>query len=317
MSAPKIVIIQPSHFDCRKLEKDSGWSNDSFNNLSRLFDAQLFHITNDNIDETADIYWLIQFDINLIEKEIAFLKKMKEKGKKILVGFSQDRRFLMGIYLVNDRGTSYSELCDIADGIGGGINPNYNLFGRNQHKVIPFGEVLEDFNFSIPYENRDINLMVSGEKNGETLPFEIEFMLMVHQRYPERKLAICIPNHIQCKEALIQKYPQIMFPTDKVPFIDHLKRSKYYCNMELRPRGGRCLIESYYCRVPFISSWGCYHSNLMNEYTYKTYDFGNMLANYELLTTEVSHSEQIKKMEERAKYDEFPAVYDRIVKRLW
>lgn len=313
----KWVIIQPTHQDKRKLSKEDKWSNDSNNNLSRLFDAQLFHITNDDIDESAQIYKLINFDIELIEKEINFLKKVKSLGAKIIVSFSQDRRFILGKNLINSKGSLYTELCEIADGICSGVNPLLCHFGRYQNKIISMGEILENVNLSIPYENRNIDFMVSGEKNGDTLAFELELLMMIKEKYPDRILACCIPNEVAIKEQLIQKYSNILFPDSKVSFLDWLKSSKYYCNMEIRPRSGRCLIESYYCKVPFISSWSCYHSNLMNEYTYKTYDLSDILSNYERLTAEVPHSKQIKKMEQRAKYDEFSAVYDRIMKCLW
>ena len=316
MNKPKFCIIQPSHQDKRKISKDTPWSNDSFNNLSRLFDAQLFHITNDEIDETGDIYWLINFDINLLDKELIFLKKMKEKGKKIIVGFSQDRRFILGQNLITKEGTLYTELCKLADVIGGGINPNLKMFGRFQDKVIPFGEILEDVNLSTSVESKYFDLMISGEKNGDTLSLEVELALMIKEKYPKFRIAICIPDEVEIKNKLIEKYKQIEFPTSKEPFLQYLKFSKYYCNMELRPRGGRCLIESYYCRVPFVSSWNCYHSNLMEEFIYKNYDLTLIAKKYEEMIS-IKYEDLIKTMEYRAKFDNFNFVYDKIMEKLY
>jgi hypothetical protein len=316
LKKPKFVIIQPSHVDGRKLSKDSLWSPDSFNNLSRLFDAQLFHITHNNIDETADVYWLINFDIELLDKEIAFLKRMKEKGKKIIVGFSQDRRFLMGQGLLNSRGTLYTELCDVADVVSSGMSKDLFIFGRYENKVVHFGEIFEEVNLSIPVEQRDIDFMVSGEKNGDTLAFELELLLMINQHYPERKLACCVPNEVKIKEALKVKYPQIFFPDSSIPFIGWLKHSKYYCNMELRPRSGRCMIESYYCKVPFISSKYTYHSNLFYELAYNYYDTEQIFQGYDYMTS-LPYEMLISTMEERATYDKFESVYNRIIHKLF
>jgi hypothetical protein len=310
------VILQPTHLDCRKLPADSKWSNDSFNNISRLFNAQLFHITNDNIDTTGDVYWLINFDINLIEKELAFLKMMKEKGKKIIVGFSQDRRFLMGHGLISNNGTLYTELCEIADIIGGGLNPDYEIFGRYQHKVVPYGEIFEEVNYSILPEQRNIDFMVSGEKNGDTLALELELMLMIKEKYPDKRIAQCIPNDVTLKKTLINKYPKLEFLDSTTPFITWLQHSKYYCNMEIRPRGGRCMIESYYCRVPFISSSYVYHSNLCKEFTYGSYNLKTIFNCYEYLL-EHNYNELINTMEQRAENDKFDAVYSRIKEKLY
>jgi hypothetical protein len=313
---PKFVILNPTHVDKRKISKDTPWSNDSFNNLSRLFDAQLFHINNEGIDETGDIYWLINFDINLLDKELDFLKKMKDKGKKIIVGFSQDRRFMLGKELITKNGTLFTEMYKIADIVSGGINPKLKMFGRYQDKIVSFGEILEDINFSIPVENREYDFMISGEKNGDTLSLETELALMIKEKHPDKKVLICIPDEVELKWKLADKYKEIEFPTSKIPFLEYLKHSKYYCNMEIRPRSGRCLIESYYCRVPFISSWNCYHSNLMDEFSYRNYDLVDIFKRYEEIIF-IEYNDLIEMMEYRAKFDGFQYVYERIMEKLY
>lgn len=311
------AIIQPTHVDQRLLPIDTLWSNDSFNNLSKLFQARLYHITQNNIPEDYDVYWLINFDIELIDKEILFLKRVKEKGAKIIIGFSQDWRFLLGKKLISSSGTLYTELCEIADVIGGGINFNYGAFGRYQNKVVDMGEILWDLDFSIPLENRNIDFLVSGCLNGFSHAYEIELLSLIHEKYPDKKLAICIPDMHEIKYILMKKYPFIYFPmSEEIKFMDVLKNAKTYCNLEIRPRGGRCLIEAYYCRVPFISSYPTYFSRLCPDTIYNHLDVNEVFEKYKILKNSNLQT-YINDMEEKAKYDYFENVYKRIKEKIF
>ena len=311
------IIIQPTHVDKRLISSTEKWSNDSFNNLSRLFQARLYHIDHNDIPLDADVYWLINYDVNLIEKEIAFLKKVKEKGAKILVGFSQDWRFLLGQGLVSEQGTIYTELCEVADAIGSGIFNGLGIWGRYQNKVIDMGEIVEDINFSIPYEERTIDFLISGAIIGYTLPFEVELALMVKEKYPDKRIVCCTPDENEVKSKLIEKYgDRIEFATSKILFLEHLKIAKYYCNLELRPRGGRSLIESYYCRVPYISSKWAYHSNLCADFTFDSNNLVDIFNKYEQMIN-CDYGILVREMEFEAQYDSFENVYGRIVKKLY
>lgn len=316
MITEKWALIQPTHVDRRLLAPDSGWSNDSFNNISRLFQARVYHTTDPEIDETADVYWNINLNMAYIDKEINFLTKMKDKGKKIVVGFSQDTRFMIGNDLINDQGYIYTDLCKVADVIGGGINPDLEMFGRYQHKVVDMGEILEPLNFSIPYEDRNIDLLISGELNGKTLPFELEFASMIYEKYPNTKITICVPDYVTFKESVIKKYPHFSFPSsEKITFLNCMRDSKVYLNLECRPRGGRTLIEAYYCRTPFIACVNNYHTNLCKESSYTFNDLGEMVGGYERLLYS-NHKKNIEIMEERALNDYFEPVYNRMKTKL-
>ncbi len=319
MVEEKWTIIQPTHIDKRLIPSDAEWSNDSFNNLSKLFQARLYHINHDAIDdieEDSDVYFLISYNINLIDKEIDFLKRMKEKGAKTIVGFSQDRRFLLGHGLTNVFGTSYIDLCEVVDAIGLGVSTDLKFYGRFQHKTFEMGEILEPLNFSIPYEDREIDFTISGAMNGYTSAFEVEFMEMIAEKYPDKRLVICLPDEVEFKKYLIEKHPNIEFPSSaENPLLHFMKNSKAYCNLELRPRAGRTLMESYYCRVPFISSAWTYFSKLCPDFTYSSFSVVDMFNKYELLLNSDSHK-VIKYMEEKAEYDLFDNVYKRIKEKL-
>lgn len=306
------VMVNPTHRNGRTVRKEMMWSNDSFDNLARLLGAKLYHILDANIDEMADAYYIANFDINLIEKEIEFAKKMKVRGAKILAAYSQDVRFLHGAGLVNDNGTLWTGLAEVADVISSGINPDLKIFGRYQPKVIPMGEVVEDNNFSIPYEQRDIDLLTSGAIGEECMSFEFEFLSLIKERHPEKRVVSCIHGcYANVIERLKANFPWIEISTE--PLLGLMQRAKVYCNPELRPRPGRSLVEAYYCRTPFISSDMMYHSKLCQEFTYKWSSIVMWADVYdEVLQSD--YNEVIRKMEERAVEDNFENVYNRIIK---
>jgi hypothetical protein len=307
------VVINPTHHHGKKIPEYMMWSNDSFDNLSRLLNAPLYHILDEDIDETADAYFIANFDISLIDHEVEFAKRMKERGAKILAAYSQDVRFLHGQGLLSDSGTLWTKLAEVADVISSGINTNVKIFGRYQDKVIPMGEIIEDNDFaSILYEERDIDLLTSGAIGEECLSFELEFLSLVKERFPDKKVVSCIHGcYGELVNKLRQKYPWIEFTTET--FLPLLQRTKVYCNPELRPRPGRSLVECYYCRTPFIASDFMYHAKLCKEYTYSSSSIVDWVDTYEKLIKE-DHRQIIVKMEERAIEDNFENVYERIMK---
>jgi hypothetical protein len=311
------IIIQPTHVDRRLLPQDNPWGNDSFNNLSRHFNARLYHIDDKELDMTADVYWLINFNIELIEKEIEFIKSVKAKGAKVIIGFSQDGRFLQGIGLINSKGTIYTELCAVADGIVSGVDSSLGFFGRYEHKVINAGEIVENLNFSNSNIIRDIDIVGSGSVPDKTLAFELEVFMMIKNKYPDTKIMACIPDNMgDFKLNIMKKYPDIEFPMSlQVSLIDCMKRSKVYFNPDLRPRGGRTLNEAYYCRTPFIGSGFTYASHICKEYSYSRINLKEIMEKYELIKNN-DRNIIIKTMEERAKEDSIEEVYKRIKEKL-
>ncbi len=308
----KWTVINPTHHHGKLVQEYMMWSNDSFDNLSRLLNAKLYHILDEDIDKEADAYFIANFDINLVDKEIEFAKQMKDRGAKILAAYSQDVRFLHGQGLLNNNGTLWTGLAEVADVISSGINTDLKIFGRYQNKVIPMGEIIEDNDFSIPYHERDIDLLTSGAIGEECLSFELEFLSLVKQKFPEKKVVSVIHGHYGgLVNKLKQKFPWIEFSTNN--FLPLLQRAKVYCNPELRPRPGRSLVECMYCRVPFIASEMMYHSKLCKEYTYKWSSIVDWVDTYERLLND-DWDEIIKNMEERAIEDNFENVSNRVMK---
>lgn len=313
----KWVIINPTYKGGGMVPPYAPWGNDSFANISRLFQAEMFHITDPNIDETGDVYFIDNFEIGLIDKEIEFALKMKARGAKIVIGFSQDLRFFHGSGMMNNNGTLWTDLCKVADCIASGGSYDLKIYGRFQDKVIPWGEVLEDNDFSIPYENRTIDLVTSGATGEETISFEVEMFLILKEKYPNKRFVCCIRHgYRDIGEKLQAKYPQIEFPFEGQPLMYYMRQSRAYLNIELRPRPARALMEAYYCRVPFISSSQTYHSNLCPDFTFNKTDFIDIAEKYNLMLSK-PHKEIIADMEERAKFDSFESVYKRIKEKIY
>jgi hypothetical protein len=72
-------------------------------------------------------------------------------------------------------------------------------------------------------------------------------------------------------------------------------------------------MESYYFRVPFISSEFTYHSNICPDFTYDRIDFKKMVDQYTKIINS-DYNSIIMQMEENAKFDHFENVYNRIQK---
>lgn len=318
----KWLIVQPSHHSGVVISPFANWTPDSFNNLSRLFQAPLYHINDDNIPTNYDVYMICNYDIELLNKEIQFALDRKKDGAKIIVGFSQDMRFLHGAGLHDSKGNLFTALCDVADGIVSGVHPNLRVYGRYQDKVIEWGEILEPKNFSMPYEGRPIDLLTSGPIGEQTLSLELEFLLTVKKRHPEKRLVSCIHGiHHELVRHLIPKYPEIEFPfnfdrpNEGYPLIHYMQNSKAYCNPEIRPRPARALMEAYYCRVPFISSSATYFSKLCSEFVFHENDIVGMADCYDKLI-EKDVNKTIAKMEEIAEFDMLENVYKRAKERI-
>jgi len=260
---------------------------------------------------------LCSFDINLIEREISFVSQVQERGAKVIIGFSQDLRFLLGDGLLNSRGALYTDLCEQADVVSAGVNPSLGIYGRFHHKAIPLGEIIEDVNFHDSSIEKKYDFSACGAVSEYALAFQLEILLSVKEQYPDHRVA-CIISHgaNELRQVLAKKYPKIEFPLDlqtNPNLLSYIKESKVFCNPELRPRPGRTSMEAYYCRVPFISSEFTYHSRICPDFTYDRMSITDIVDKYSLIVN--SDREQvIKDMEERAKYDHFENAYGRIEK---
>jgi len=89
---------------------------DAERNFTRLLQADAFHIDyNESINMNSDIYVIVSFWINNLDKEIALAKKLKSLNKKVVICYSADLRFLIGNCFISPEGTLYTELCKYAD----------------------------------------------------------------------------------------------------------------------------------------------------------------------------------------------------------
>lgn len=308
----KWCVIQPLRTRWKCPDSKSLWSNNSFANISRLLRADAYHIDDNDIPLDADIYFLSSFDIALIKKEIDFIKKVKSLGKKVVMAFSQDLRFLFGSGLMYD-GVLYTDLMKECDLVLSGISNELDMFGRQQYKVIPFGLPFERLNFSNKkYEDREIDILVSSSIGEECFPVTIEILYLLKEKFPDKKIVYSIDT------GHIDKYKYYINDFTFVPggLINYLPNAKVYFSPEIRPRPGRALIESFYCRTPFIACSWVYHANLFKEFNYNCLSMSKIIDCYSRLL-DSNYIEIIKKAEEIAEYDYFDNFYSRMISRLF
>jgi hypothetical protein len=312
MIKEKWLLLQPTHHNGTIAAANMPWTNDPFLNLSKYLNAPLWNIT-DNVPLNYDIYWLCHFIIDDIEREIAFINQVKNRGAKVFLTFSHDMRFLNGDGLLSKNGLLWTKLCEVADGIGGGVSDKLKIFGRYQDKVISVGDVLANENCSLSYNERPIDLLTSGPSGEQFLSFGLETLLTIKERHPEKRIVCLVQlHHRELILKLQQQYPQIEFPVDGVVnLMQYMKNTKVYYNPELRPRPGRALIEAYYCRVPFISCSSTYFSKLCSEFSYDQMSIVDIACIYDkLISSDINNI--IKNMEERASFDFIEPVCSRI-----
>jgi len=313
----KWILLQPTYHNGVQIVRDLKYSIDPFVVTSNYFQCPLYNIQDHSIPLNADVYWLVHFSINDLQKEIDFVKKVKELEKKTFLTFSHDLRFYVGDGLLNSEGTLWTELCKEVDGIGAGVADDLKIFGRYQDKVIPFGDILLPVNFYKPYENRSIDVLVSGPPGEQFLSFSLETLLLIKEKFPNKRIVCLVQkHHANLIQKLRIKYPEIEFPLEDVqPLLYYMKDTKVYFNAELRPRPGRAMMEAFYCRTPFICCSSTYFSRLCKEYAYDKMSIVDIVDTYGKLLQD--NFEDIKKrMEERAEFDYFKPIYNRVKKQI-
>jgi len=314
MNNLKHILIQPLRTSWKAPNLNIPWDNNSFFTLSKLLQADAYHIESPNIDLNANIYWMCSFDIGLLKKEIEFAKRIKELNKKFILSFSQDLRFLLGNFLVNDEGIHYGDLCNYADVILAGMNPNIKVFGRNQYKLMEFGLPVERITFpTIPFNNRKIDILVSNNAGEENWGFTTEFLFYLKEKFPNKEIAYSTSLPTQ------KIHPQLRNIITFVPFglINYLKNAKIYINLELRPRPGRSLLESYYFDVPFIASSFSYFSKLFPDFTFNFLDFEFIIESCNVLLEEKNHLNYLQKAKEIMEFVYFDNFYKRLIKKIF
>jgi hypothetical protein len=316
----KWYILQPIYGGKWSIpDKNTSWSNDCNITLGKLLQAPANHFSNNDIDFSADIYFIIIFGIDHYEKELELIKKLKSLGKKVILTFSADMRFLTGEGLLGHTGINYTDLCAEADLIISGVPDHIKIYGRYEYKTISMGVFLERMNFSNPSIKKDIDILMTGSifRNEPTLSFGLELMSMLKQKYPNKKISY--PT--KYKQLLQSKYPLIdfidadsyMYNQGLVPL---LQRSKVYINPELRPNPGRAMIESFYCRVPYICSGMSYPSKYIPDFTYHYMNFEDIINQYEKILN-IDSNEIMHKAEQLAEQDYFDNAIVRIMQRLY
>jgi len=295
------------------------WTNDCNIALGRLLQAPASHFSNEDIDLTADIYYMIIFNVDHYEKELELIKKLKSLNKKVILTFSADMRFLTGEGLLGHQGINYTDLCAEADLVISGVPENIKFYGRYQHKVISMGVFLERLNFSNSVLPKDIDILMSGSifRNEPSLSFALELMCILKEKYPDKKISYPTRH----KWLLQPRYPQIdfieaedyMYNTGLVPL---LQRSKVYINPELRPNPGRAMIEAFYCRVPYICSSMSYPAKYIPDFTYDNMNFDTIINQYEMLINS-DLTKIMRTAEELAEEDYFDNAIQRIMDRLY
>lgn len=316
MVKEKWLILNPTHHNGGIAPTNLGWTNDSFLNASKFFQAPLYNISN-NIPLGFDVYWFVQYAIGDIEKEIEFMKKVKSTGAKVFLTFSHDLRFLHGSGMMNESGLLWTELCKYTDGIGSGISDELKIFGRYQDKVVSLGDILLDYNVSKPFDERTIDILISGPPGEQFLSFGLETLLLIKERHPEKRIVCLVQHHHKELIFKLRKlYPQIEFPLEGVTsLMQYMVDAKVYYNPEVRPRPGRAMMEAYYCRVPFISYASTYFSRICKEFSYDTMSIVDIADIYEkLILSDIP--EVIRTMEERGKFDFAESFYNRIANKL-
>jgi hypothetical protein len=308
ISALRVLSLHPP-------EENAPWDNWPDKNMARLTRAPMYHLEHFEqglLPLDADIYVMCQFDISLIEREIEMCKYLKSLGKKIVIGFSADLRFLIGNCLISPLGTLYTELLEYVDIIMSGIHTNWAIYGRYSHKVMPYGVVVEKLNFSNSNVEKNIDILFGSSCGDECLGFNLELLLMIKERHPGHRICYSITPSI---------IPQVQKYADRIEFvygtlIERLPYTKLYMDAQLRPRSGRSLLEAFYFRVPTISTKWAYHSRFCPDYTFDIMDFGYIADLYDKFLLSDRNAIVIK-MEEQAEFDYFDNFWPRLLDRLY
>jgi hypothetical protein len=316
----KWLILQPVYGGKWDIpDANLPWTNDCNIGLGRLLQASGNHFSNNDIDMSCDIYYMIIFNVDHYEKELELIKKLKSLNKKVILTFSADMRFLTGEGLLGHTGINYTDLCAEADLIISGVPEHIRFYGRYQHKVISMGVFLERLNFHNEGIEKDIDILMTGSifRNEPSLSFGLELMCLLKEKYPDKRIVYPTKH----KELLAPKYSQLdlidadayMYSTGLVPL---LQRTKIYINPELRPNPGRAMIEAFYCRVPYICSSMSYPSKWMPDFTYDCMDFNKILEQYDkVINTDTNWI--IKKAETLVEDDYFDKAIQKIMNRLY
>jgi len=284
-------------------------------NIFRLLNAEVYHIS-DIKNLNAKYYYINAFDIKETHLLLPVMDKIKDNGGKSIVHFSSDGRFIMGHCLYDmSTNTGYGDVCDKANFIISEVSPDWKCYGKNQHKVIPLSHNMEHINYNIDLSEKNIDIFSTGPGGQENLPLVIETLRYLKEKNPHFKIVCATASDFVAK--LNDKYPEIefVFSSPHHNFLETLKQSKVYLNLEPRPRGGRAVEWSYYCKTPAVAYKYVYYSQLYPELCYDKLDM-DLICN--LLETAHKNTWQHyeSKANEFAEKNMFESWYKTIMSRL-
>jgi len=309
----KWVWITPLQTTWKAPQSNEPFTQDSDRNFTRLVQADAYHINyfeRNEIPMDADIYVLASFDIGNLDKEIIFAQKIKELGKKLIVCYSADLRFLLGNCFISSTGNLYTELCKYADVILSGVGEDIQIYGRYSNKVMSYGLAMERLNFSEkPYEQREIDILISGSAGIECFAFELEVLLMIKEEYPNLNI---VHSSQEPHREYMKKFKDMGITFVHEYLISNLLNSKLYLNLEIRPRGGRALLDAWMCRTPFISCDSTFYSQLFPDLSYGMKFNMNKIVDKYISSRDYKYNDLIKKAEEIAE----PLYFDNTIVKL-
>jgi hypothetical protein len=290
---------------------NSHCTEDTRANFQRLLKVKESRSLLEQQNEDADIQLVTSVDWGQYKQELDFIKRMKSKGKKTIVTFSGDSRWLNGSALASPSGENYIDLCAEADAILGAIHPDWKVFGRFQDKVIYQNEPLE--NVSIKgNKNKDIDILLVGSSNHFCYALEIAYMLL--DKNPKYNCVIgCLPQYI---DAFRKTNPRLNIEETgpHSVFETYLKRSKVLVNTELKARGGRIPTWAFYANIPAILGNGAFISQIYPDITFNKIDLQDIVEKTEFAINK--SAEIMDKAKELAKPFYFPewerAVYQKL-----
>jgi hypothetical protein len=192
-----------------------------------------------------------------------------------------------------------------------------DIFGRNAHKGMGYGLPVERLNFScIPYRDRDIDLLVSSSIGEENFAFTIETLLLIKKNYPDKRIVYSLNGDHKDKVKPYENYGIEFFQSSRSKSLIHcLPYAKVYFNPECRPRGGRAILEAFYCRTPFISSDLTVFSKAFPQYTYNVMHMTKISDMFgEIL--EADYAKIIKQAEENMEEEYWDNFFPKLEKRL-
>lgn len=246
-------------------------TNDIRANLQRLLHVKESRSIIAQQNEDADIHLLNTYHYTRYQQELDFVRKVKKKGKKVVMVAGSDGRWLNSSNLCAIGGLNYTALAAEVDVILSEINPIWKVWGRYQHKVLPLSDPLEHFALT-PNAVKDIDFLLVGANGLGGLPYAIETAHMLLDKNPNYKCVIGVaPANIAL---LAAAHPRLTFestgPHDV--FEGYLKRTKVLINLELKARGGRLGTWAFYAGIPAICGSGAFWSQLYPDLSFDRID---------------------------------------------